>query len=575
MSRFVPPALAALLLLSEPNPVAAQLGADAIDRGKKATALVAISHDGLLTMGSAFCIDKLGLFATTAGVVETAAGPKSVLRLVTDIGLPSQRITRAKVLRRDVDANLALVQADGGSGFTPLELGPDSDLRELKEVVVFGYPFGNMLAVRRGSYPDVSLLPNRISSLAKAKGSLDAIGLETRINPGNSGGPVLDASGKVVGVAVATVRTSALNMAIPVGKLADFLTAPGLVFDPPPVVADDREKPVTWKIQVQPPTPTAKIPEGLSVAVTVPNEAGQPSVFPARRVGEDIFEAKVIPTPRAPMRRVDLIISTGNLLTQYVEVRLKDDDVMAGGSKLISSAVNLLFGGPELPNHAVRGQIKTIPGLGLGRGRTEPRKIGTVDLSKANQISVEPLNWPVFRALMVEVDAKQGSKVVATVRKRVDFTGGLKVTRAASNVIVSLPRPVPPPMTYGPLDDGRLDLGGMLDFASEPVGAGKSIRQPKLAIAAARPSTDGEAAEAPTLNKKLEGTISDVVVGGGGRYLLLTLSDASKLAIFDTNAAEHRQDDSASLAECHRRRRRHEILDRLPRAKADPAMEGS
>ena len=74
MSRFVPPALAALLLLSEPSPVAAQLGAEAVDRGKKATALVAISHDGLLTMGSAFCIDKSGLFVTAAGVVEAIFG---------------------------------------------------------------------------------------------------------------------------------------------------------------------------------------------------------------------------------------------------------------------------------------------------------------------------------------------------------------------------------------------------------------------------------------------------------------------------------------------------------------------
>ena len=97
---------------------------------------------------------------------------------------------------------------------------------------------------------------------------------------------------------------------------------------------------------------------------------------------------------------------------------------------------------------------------------------------------------------------------------------------------------MPPPVTYGPLDEGRLDLGGMLDVAGGPVGAGKSIRPPKLAIPAARPGTAGEAAEVPPLVKKLDGTISDVVVGGGGRYLLLTLSDASKLAVFDTNAAE-------------------------------------
>jgi hypothetical protein len=531
--------LGVLLVILGSAPSLAQLAPETIQRVKKATALVEVTTAKAVASGSAFCVDKSGLFITNAHVV-LGAGKEATVRLVLDIGLDSQRGLEAKVLRHDDRMDLALLEADvaADSGLTALDLGRDADLKELDRVITFGYPFGHAAAVGRARYPDITVLSSRITSLRKSGGRLQTVQFDNQLNPGNSGGPVLDGSGKVIGVAVATVRASALNMAIPIGKLADFLTAPGLVFDPPPVVADDREKPVTWKIQVQPPTPTAKIPDNLSVAVTVPNEAGQPSEFPAQPLGDGIFEAKVIPTPRAPMRRVDLIISTGNLLTQYVEVRLKDDDVMAGGSKLILSAVNLLFGGPELPNHAVRGQIKTIPGLGVGRGRTEPRKIGTVDLSKANQISVEPLNWPAFRALMAEVDAKQGSKVVATVRKRVDFTGGLRVTRAASNVIVSLPRPVPPPMTYGPLDEGRLDLGGILEIASAPVGAGKSIRPPKLASPAARPSTEGEAAETPPLIKKLEGTISDVVVGGGGRYLLLTLSDAGKLAIFDTSAAE-------------------------------------
>ena len=174
--------LTAVLLLSGPNSVVAQLGGEAIDRGKKATALVAISHDGLLTMGTAFCIDKTGLFLTTAGVVETAARPQSVLRLVMDIGLPSQRIMRGKVLRRDVDANLALLQAEGKSGFTPLELGCDSGVKELSVVVVFGYPFGRMLAIGRGAYPDVSHLPSRISSRNIINGHLDGFGLEARIS---------------------------------------------------------------------------------------------------------------------------------------------------------------------------------------------------------------------------------------------------------------------------------------------------------------------------------------------------------------------------------------------------------
>jgi hypothetical protein len=114
----------------------------------------------------------------------------------------------------------------------------------------------------------------------------------------------------------------------------------------------------------------------------------------------------------------------------------------------------------------------------------------------------------------------------------------MRVRGAPSNVIVSLPRPVPASESYGPLDEGRLELGGMLEFAGTSVGAGKSIRPPKLDIPTAGRSTTGEAAEAPALTKKLDGTISDVAVGGGGRYLLITLSEASKLAVFDVNSAE-------------------------------------
>ena len=42
----------------------------------------------------------------------------------------------------------------------------------------------------------------------------------------------------------------------------------------------------------------------------------------------------------------------------------------------------------------------------------------------------------------------------------------------------------------------------------------------------------------PPLARTLEGTISDVAVGGGGRYLLLTMKDAGKLAVFDSNTAD-------------------------------------
>ena len=42
----------------------------------------------------------------------------------------------------------------------------------------------------------------------------------------------------------------------------------------------------------------------------------------------------------------------------------------------------------------------------------------------------------------------------------------------------------------------------------------------------------------PPSSARLDGTLSDIAVGGGGRYLLLTLKKAEKLAIFDVNVAD-------------------------------------
>jgi hypothetical protein len=363
---------------------------------------------------------------------------------------------------------------------------------------------------------------------------------DNQLNPGNSGGPVLDASGKVVGVAVATVRAAALNMAIPVGRLADFLAAPGLSFEPPPLAYNDRERPVSWTIGVQPPTPGARLPEDLSITVTVPNEAGEPRTFKAEPVGDGTFRAKVTPTPRAPERKVELDLKTG-ISDQFVEIRLREDVVSDGDTKFIASVLRLLFGGSSLPTFIMRGELKSGPTARAERTKADPRKLSAVDLSRAKQIKVQPLNWPGFQAFVATVDARQGSKVLATVRRRVELAGAPRSVpaRGGTQLILSLPRLDAPPGPTGPPDQGRLDLGGELDIEGVPLprGAGQAIRPPQVAIPAARLSPGAEEGSTAPLVLRLDGTISDVAVGGGGRYLLLPLKEARKLAIFDANRA--------------------------------------
>ncbi len=540
MTRLLPLALAILLVNIPATTCRAQLDPETVQRIKRATALVEVSSDKVGATGSGFCVDQSGLFITNAHVVQVPARAKPAIHLVLDIGLDTQRTLEATLLRHDDRMDLALLQVDpkDGAGLISLELGSETTLKELAQVVTFGYPFGRSTAVGRAQYPDITVLSSRITSLQRNKGELREIQFDNQLNPGNSGGPVCDASGKVVGVAVATVRAASLNMAISVNTLADFLTAPGLSFDPAAVAFADVEKPVSWKIGVQPPRPGAKLVEGLSVAVTVPDESGKPCAFPAQPAGEGVYEAKVIPTPRAPLRPVDIVVKTEHS-EHYVEVRLRDDDVMAGGSRYISAALRTLFGGPTLPRQAVRGRIKSMPGLPVRGMPEQPRTIGTMDLTQTNFIKVVPINWPYHRALLAEVNATLGSKVVATVRHRVEVTGPFSVARPGANVIVSLPREMPGPTAIkGPPDQGLIELGGVLDIDGIPAGAGKSIQPPRIAVPKAKLSTDNDAQPESPLIKKLDGSLSEVAMGGGGRYLLLTSSSSRKLFVFDANAAE-------------------------------------
>src|SRR4051812_37291597 len=83
-SRLV---LLTMLLLARPTQAQSRAKTDVVDRGKRATALVEVTSPRGESSGSAFCIDKAGLFVTNAHVVEDATR----VRLVVDIGLKTQR----------------------------------------------------------------------------------------------------------------------------------------------------------------------------------------------------------------------------------------------------------------------------------------------------------------------------------------------------------------------------------------------------------------------------------------------------------------------------------------------------
>jgi S1-C subfamily serine protease len=207
--------------------------------GKAATALVEVK--ARRSYGSAFCVHPSGLFLTNEHVIQGGE-----VTLVLNPGLKGEKAFRARVVRADKDLDLALLRADGARNLPALALGSDKDLSELEEVIAFGFPFGTALAPDRKEYPAVSVNVGRVTSLRRQDGKLHQVQLDAVLNPGNSGGPVLDNSGKVVGVVKSGVRGAGVNFAIPVSRAADFLARPDVRFDPPPLSAANLYKPVPF-----------------------------------------------------------------------------------------------------------------------------------------------------------------------------------------------------------------------------------------------------------------------------------------------------------------------------------------
>ncbi len=200
-----------------------------VKRGRDATAFV---EAGPGRSASAFCVHPSGLFITNNHVIQ---GHASNIKLVVNSGTLEQKVLDAKLIRRDREADLALLSVEKADGLAALPLGVADKLTELMEVVLFGFPFGRGQMTGADQYPSISINRGTISSLKRKDRQLDRLQLQAAVNPGNSGGPLLDTKGRVIGVIVGRVEGhigAGIDLAIPVNVLDRFLSRPAISFTP-------------------------------------------------------------------------------------------------------------------------------------------------------------------------------------------------------------------------------------------------------------------------------------------------------------------------------------------------------
>jgi S1-C subfamily serine protease len=148
-------------------------------------------------LGSGFVISDSGEIATNAHVVTTGEGASIRKASQVFVRFGDHNQVDARIVGFDPFADVALVKVDpGGLTLRPLTLGTTRDVAVGAPVAAIGSPFGEERSLSVGV---ISATDRSIESLTGFSTS-GALQTDAAINSGNSGGPLLDGSGKVLGI---------------------------------------------------------------------------------------------------------------------------------------------------------------------------------------------------------------------------------------------------------------------------------------------------------------------------------------------------------------------------------------
>lgn len=197
---------------------------------------------GIFGSGSGFLIDTEGHIVTNHHVVE---GADTIWVTFSDGSL-----RQARVLGTDPFSDLAVLQVeDLPPGAIPLELGDSDTLQVGQRVIAIGNPFGLQGTMTVGVISALGrVLPTVTTATGGSFSNPEIIQTDAAINPGNSGGPLLDSTGRVVGVNTAIRTTTGGNIgigfAVPVNtvkRIVPYLISEGAYHYPYlGIVADNR-----------------------------------------------------------------------------------------------------------------------------------------------------------------------------------------------------------------------------------------------------------------------------------------------------------------------------------------------
>jgi S1-C subfamily serine protease len=146
--------------------------------------------------GSGFIWDDQGHIVTNFHVIQNAYKAK--------VTLSDQTTYDAEIVGYERSKDLAVLKIQPKGTLKPIRIGSSHDLKVGQSVFAIGDPFGFDQTLTTGI---ISALGREIESVEKVP-IRDVIQTDAAINPGNSGGPLLDISGRLIGVNTAIYSPS-------------------------------------------------------------------------------------------------------------------------------------------------------------------------------------------------------------------------------------------------------------------------------------------------------------------------------------------------------------------------------
>ena len=167
-----------------------------------------------LGQGSGIALDGEGHVVTNAHVlIDEAATAEELAAIEVRVVLPSGRQIAATVIGADIRRDVAvLALQEPAPELAPATFAPSDEVRVGQLAVAVGSPFGLTQTVTSGIVSAIGrVVPSFGCNLGRGQ-SVDCAGVATiqtdaPINPGNSGGPLVDRSGRIIGMNT-SIRTN-------------------------------------------------------------------------------------------------------------------------------------------------------------------------------------------------------------------------------------------------------------------------------------------------------------------------------------------------------------------------------